>query len=96
MATVSAQVLLDKLTEMEKPFIYCFKLPIGNYFYDVNTNSIVKIDDDIYDYLVSLLKDKNTALNINNNGKIIEKIQSLKSKGFLSPWNKGNQKSGFG
>ena len=35
----------------EKPFIHLFQTPLGNYFYDVNTNEIVKIDLKTYEYL---------------------------------------------
>lgn len=30
------------------PFIHLFQTPLGYYFYDVNTNQIIKINNDIY------------------------------------------------
>ena len=36
---------------MNKPFIHCFETPKGKYFYDVNTNAIVRVSADLYDYL---------------------------------------------
>jgi len=33
------------------PFIHLFQTPLGYYFYDVNTNQIIKINNDIYTIL---------------------------------------------
>lgn len=37
----------------EKPFIHVFYTPLGYYFYDVNTNDIVKVNRKVYQYLKS-------------------------------------------
>lgn len=56
-----------------KPFIHLFSTSTGKFFYDVNTNVIVRISDDIYE----LLK-RNTYDALQS-----EKIEKLKRKGFL-------------
>ena len=38
------------------PFIHLFQTPLGYYFYDVNTNQIIKINNDIYTILQNYLK----------------------------------------
>lgn len=38
------------------PFIHLFQTPLGYYFYDVNTNQIIKINNDIYTILQIILK----------------------------------------
>ena len=40
-----------------KPFIHLFKTPKNYYFYDVNRNENVRIDEDIYRYLQEFLED---------------------------------------
>ncbi len=42
---------------MSKPFIYFFETPKGKYFYDVNTNAIVRVTSQLYDYLNSEIED---------------------------------------
>ncbi|HOM03451.1 MAG TPA: Cys-rich peptide radical SAM maturase CcpM [Acetivibrio sp.] len=69
----------------EKPFIHLFETQGGKYIFDVNTNAIIKINNETYRMLEDLLEDKNY---------IGEKFQSycesnyilkeLKEKGFLS------------
>ena len=38
---------------MWKPFVHFFKTPKGNYLYDVNTNAIVRVSSQLYEYLSS-------------------------------------------
>lgn len=38
---------------MMKPFIYYFETPKNKYFYDVNSNAIVRVSPDLYDFLKS-------------------------------------------
>lgn len=55
---------------MSKPFVYFFETPKGKYFYDVNTNAIVRVTSQLYEYLngeieypldnVSILKELET------------------------------------
>lgn len=61
-----------------KPFIHLFKTYGNFYIYDVNKNSIIKVEKDTWKYL-----NNDTDL-ICNNLNAIEKIQHLKEKGFLS------------
>lgn len=58
----------------QKPFIHTFKTPLGYYVYDVNTNEIIKIDEDIYQYL----RKESPA-----DTSTIEKINHLKEIGYL-------------
>ena len=59
----------------EKPFIHLFQTPLGNYFYDVNTNEIVKIDLKTYEYL-------NGEVN-NETDEIRKKLYDLEMNGYL-------------
>lgn len=35
----------------DTPYIHLFETPLGYYVYDVNTNNIIKIENELYDYL---------------------------------------------
>ena len=62
------------MQKKQEPFIHLFSTPLGYYLYDVNTNEILKIDEDVYDYLQSgNIKDTQT----------IKKIDKLKREGYL-------------
>ncbi len=58
----------------QEPFVHMFKTPLGYYIYDVNTNDIIKIDEDIY----CCLRKEGPA-----GGDVIEKINQLKEMGYL-------------
>lgn len=36
------------MQKKQEPFIHLFSTPLGFYLYDVNTNAILKIDEDVY------------------------------------------------
>ena len=61
----------------EVPFIHIFKTPKENYIYDVNTNSILKVQSEIYKILVKYL----------NNGLLkddeMQELDKLKKQGYL-------------
>lgn len=59
-----------------KPFIHLLKTPLGKYFFDVNTNSIVSVSDEIYSYL----ENKSSELS----REAADEIESLKKSGYLS------------
>lgn len=59
-----------------RPFIHCFETSIGKYFYDVNTDKIVKVPEKVYKIL------KNSK-NISMNEEAAEIIKDLKKRGFL-------------
>ena len=62
------------MQKKQEPFIHLFSTPLGYYLYDVNTNEILKIDEDVYDYLQSgNIKDTQT----------IKKLDKLKREGYL-------------
>lgn len=60
-----------------KPFIHLFKTSIGNYLYDVNTDAILKISRNLYNYLDNL----DEFADIDENLK--EEIELLEGNGFL-------------
>lgn len=64
----------------EKPFIHLFKSPYNYYLFDVNTNSIIRINKDTYDYLHKQQQGRQLKLSKNIEIDIIE----LKKNGYLS------------
>lgn len=65
----------------EKPFIHLLRSPNSGYFFDVNRNEIVPIDEEIFSYLLS---QQQNAKVTNLNPSVKAKIDSLESKGYLS------------
>ncbi|MDC7290404.1 Cys-rich peptide radical SAM maturase CcpM [Blautia schinkii] len=61
----------------EKPFIHLFSTIFGKYFYDVNTNKIIKISDNIYKCLETNQIEDVANLEINRY------LITLKQKGYL-------------
>lgn len=59
----------------EKPFIHLFETSIGNYLYDVNTNKIISISRELYDFI----EGENSELS----EKVEKEIKTLKSAGYL-------------
>jgi len=46
-----------------KPFIHLVQSPMSKAFYDVNTNSLVRVDVETYNYLENLVMSENEACN---------------------------------
>lgn len=66
---------------MDKPFIHLFQTPNGNYIYDINTNAILKIDDNLYkDMLVYV----NTGKFNFDGSQTNEAIAFMRKQGYLS------------
>lgn len=65
-----------------RPFIHLVKTPLYFYFYDVNKNVLVRIDEKLYDYLKNVLSDTQDGLQ--RNPEMEEKIDQLKRQGYLS------------
>lgn len=65
----------------KKPFIYCFKTPKKCYFYDFNTNAIVRVQQEVYTYLCNWMKTGHRKQTLN---ELESKVIELKSRGFLS------------
>lgn len=65
-----------------KPFVHLFKTRKECYFYDVNTNSIVKIDDNIYEELLRVVDNPDSS--IEELAKRNSFIQKLIARGFIS------------
>lgn len=58
-----------------KPFIHLFETPLGFYFYDVNTNDIVEVNKEMYEYL------RNDY--IAGEEIVQEDLKNLKARGYL-------------
>ena len=65
---------------LEKPFIKLIRSPNGTYFYDVNTNEVVSLSEDTFQYYNNILQDQD----ISSTPKICQEIDELKSSGYLS------------
>jgi len=59
-----------------KPFIHTFKTPCGFYFFDVNTNQIVDVDEKTYQYLQNMADVPDLHVE--------KELTKLKSQGYLS------------
>lgn len=55
-------------------FIHLFETPLGKYFYDVNKNEIVEVDEDVYEYL----SERSTG-----SEDTAQKVKQLLEKGYL-------------
>ena len=64
----------------KKPFIKLLKSPHRWYFFDVNTNEIVNIEEDVFIYLDSVIK--GLPCDLNNVTEL--KLNKLNSNGYLS------------
>ena len=60
--------------EMGQPIIHIFKNPSGHYIYDVNTNTILKVSKDTYEYLEK--KDYGSACDL-------QEVKDLINQGYL-------------
>lgn len=67
----------------EKPFIHMIKTPLNKYFYDVNTNMFVQVNDDVYQYLNEVEHGEGDLYNIPDR-QICHNISYLQEQGFLS------------
>ena len=63
------------------PFVKLFKTPMGYFFYDVNKNDIIKINECLYEYLEKIVAE----LPVLDNSTIDQTIGQLKQLGYLSP-----------
>lgn len=63
-----------------KPFIKLFNTIDKFYFFDVNTTSIIKINEQVYNYLESTLTN-----NVEYDVHLDNQLNTLKSRGFLKP-----------
>lgn len=68
---------------MSKPFVHFFETPKGKYFYDVNSNAIVRVTPQLYEYMIG--KTVCSKENIN----IAKELEILIQTGMLSSdkWN---------
>lgn len=66
----------------KKPFIHLLRSPNSGYFFDVNRNEIVPVDDEVFEYLLSQQENidlPEISLTARNH------IDNLKNEGYLSP-----------
>lgn len=61
------------------PFIHVFKTPFFTYAYDVNTDSVIKISKELYDYLMDLEHGVVTE----KTEEVHSEMEILKKKGYL-------------
>lgn len=59
----------------DSPFIHLFKVATNCFFYDVNKNNILKINEKVYKYLNGEER---------NYDKVVHEIEQLKERGYLS------------
>ena len=71
-----------KIIMKEKPFIHCFRTYNCCYFYDFNTNAIVRIPESVYVHLQHL--EKGTANISECDADVNEILNRLTEQGFLS------------
>ncbi|WP_353093566.1 hypothetical protein [Tissierella praeacuta] len=64
-----------------QPFIHLFDTPKNFYFYDVNKNENVRIEQDLYKYLHNMLHNPDNFI---VNDLLEEKLKDLKDGGYLS------------
>ncbi len=63
---------------MSKPFVHFFETPKGKYFYDVNTNAIVRVTSRLYEYLNGEIE------HFLDNADVAGEIETLTLAGMLS------------
>lgn len=61
----------------ERPFIQLLQTPLYKYAYDVNTNQIIRLSDELYEYFEKFSSKEPSE-------KIKNQIDNLKSRGYLS------------
>jgi uncharacterized protein len=70
-----------------KPFIHLFKTLKNNYIFDVNTNAILTVENEVYSYLQNILNINGQPGNptfFYENPKAIEWVKKSQEQGFLS------------
>lgn len=70
---------IDKDSMESKPFIHLFKSSSAYYVYDVNTNQIITVSKDIYNFLSGKVEDNTEG----QNASIIDSINEIRIQGFL-------------
>lgn len=72
-------------TLLINPFIYLFKSYYNNYLFDVNTNTILKISDNCYDYLDKLIYNSFDVEDVEaeDNEELQKELMQLYSEGYL-------------
>jgi len=66
----------------EKPFIHLLKSPRHPYIFDVNTDSIIKVSRELYDFFLDL----EHGVSVEAKDGVAEEISSLKENGYLKSY----------
>lgn len=61
--------------EKFQPFIHLLEIPYGKYVFDVNKNSVIKVPNAVYDYLLNMTKKPDK--------EVVEYLENLKAQGYL-------------
>lgn len=73
------------MVEIEKmPFIRLLKTRLGYYFFDVNLNELVEVSEKTYGFLLKLTSSIEKNNHLVPTKDVIDEINSLKDKGYLS------------
>lgn len=72
----------EKLINMEEkiPFVYPLSSPNGKYIYDVNTNEVISISEEVFEALNKILKKQKFQLE----PAVQNEIEAIKNMGYLS------------
>ena len=65
---------------MDSPFVHLISMPLGKYLYDVNSDVVISINNDLYEYL----KKVQDGINADILPKVEDDIRELKAHGLLS------------
>ncbi|MDR1532862.1 MAG: Cys-rich peptide radical SAM maturase CcpM [Clostridiales bacterium] len=71
------------------PFIHMIKTPLSTYFYDVNTNKIIEVSAEVYNFLKSVARGTETQdafenSEADNRAQTVRRVEELKKEGYLS------------
>lgn len=68
---------------MDKPFVLPIQTPLGKYFYEVNRNEVVKVNDDLFMYINQILTTPKPEL-VSAPTSTKEQYEELEECGYLS------------
>lgn len=66
----------------EKPFVLPIQTPLGNYIYDANCNNILKVGNELFRYVTSILSDDEVP---EENSTAKRQYAELQECGYLLP-----------
>lgn len=69
---------------MQRPFVLPVQTALGKYFYEVNRNEIVKVNEELFDYIKKVLESDEPEL-VEAAEAIKEQFADLQECGYLAP-----------